>query len=111
LQRTPKGDRTVITGVNNVMKIFKILIKFRKPHIKVVDQAYMYAENNVRDRGSGGYRSDMLYYLATLTDNATIQFSQAIDRYTQYSVISSLRAIETTNKFLSESTTQSKRFC
>jgi monodechloroaminopyrrolnitrin synthase len=87
LQSTPRGNSTVITGVNNVMKIFKIIIKFRKPHIKVVDQAYMYAENNVRDRGSGGYRSDMLYYLATLTDNATIQFSQAIDRYTQLSLI------------------------
>lgn len=60
----------LVSAASEIIKIMQILIKFRKPHIKVVDQAYLHAENRQREKGSGGYQEDTLNYLTYLTESA-----------------------------------------
>jgi monodechloroaminopyrrolnitrin synthase len=81
-------NSAVIEAANIILGFFKILIKFRKPHIKVVTQAYTHIENHVRDSGSGGYQSSMLNYITTLTEKAMLQMSMNITEYISISEIS-----------------------
>jgi monodechloroaminopyrrolnitrin synthase len=81
-------NSTVIEAANIILGLFKILIKFRKPHIKVVNQAYIHIENHVRDIGSGGYQSSMLNYITTLTEKAMIQMSMSMTEHISISQIS-----------------------
>ncbi|MEM7713741.1 MAG: monodechloroaminopyrrolnitrin synthase PrnB family protein [Cyanobacteria bacterium P01_A01_bin.68] len=73
----------ILEGINAVNELFKILIKFRKPHMKVVEQAYIHTENNLREQGSGGYKSDMLNYLADMTSKSGAQLNKYINNEQQ----------------------------
>jgi monodechloroaminopyrrolnitrin synthase len=87
LKITPEINNTLLESTHALMKLLNILIKFRKPHIKVVDQAYIHAENNIREKGSGGYQSDMLNYLAALTSNAIDKLSESMNQCTTQKVV------------------------
>lgn len=72
---------SILDGANAVMNLFNILIKFRMPHKKLVDQAYVYEQNKVREKGSGGYAPEMLAYLNTLSLDAREKLGENINRY------------------------------
>lgn len=72
---------TILDGANALMGLFNILIKFRMPHKKLVDQAYVYEQNKVREKGSGGYAPEMLSYLNTLTSDAREKLGENINQY------------------------------
>lgn len=59
-----------LKSASSLNNLFNILLKFRKPHIKVVNEAYKLAENRSREKGSGGYKEDTLQYLTEITSNA-----------------------------------------
>ncbi|BAZ29793.1 Monodechloroaminopyrrolnitrin synthase PrnB [Cylindrospermum sp. NIES-4074] len=80
LKTAPAANNTILDGANALMKLFHILIKFRKPHIKVVDEAYI-AENHIREKGSGGYHLETLNYITALTSNAMIHLSKHINQH------------------------------
>lgn len=88
LNNTSVFDKNLVASANELTKLFKILIKFRKPHIKVVDEAYAGAENRQRELGSGGYEYSTLNYLSDLTEDAISRLKNAINtnensRYSQ----------------------------
>lgn len=78
LKTAPKSQ-DILDGANSVMKLFKILLTFRKPHMKIAEQAYVHTEHHVREQGSGGYRSDTLSYIIDLTTQAMNQLAESIN--------------------------------
>lgn len=81
LNHASSFDENLVASAAELMKLFKILIKFRKPHIKVVDQAYTQAENRQRETGSGGYEYSTLIHLTELTENAIAKLQNAIEKH------------------------------
>jgi monodechloroaminopyrrolnitrin synthase len=88
-----QGNSSVLEATNIILGFFKILIKFRKPHIKVVNEAYTHIEKHPRDIGSGGYQSSMLNYIADLTEKAMSQMRTSVIEYTSASKASMLASI------------------
>ncbi len=80
LKKYQEVKQSVLDSVNTLIKLFQILIKFRKPHIKVAKEAYI-AENNTREKGSGGYNLELLSYITDLSSDAMIQLNQDIKQY------------------------------
>jgi hypothetical protein len=79
LRTAPSEYKTVlIEAANALMRIFRILIKFRKPHIKVADEAYA-SERCIKKKGSGGYDLYTLNYLSDLTSKAMTKLSNEIN--------------------------------
>lgn len=73
-----QANNVALEAANVILGLFKILMKFRKPHIKVVDDAYIHTESNVRDVGSGGYQASILNHIANLTEQAMMQMSKSM---------------------------------
>ncbi|MEO1374667.1 MAG: monodechloroaminopyrrolnitrin synthase PrnB family protein [Cyanobacteria bacterium J06635_10] len=91
LNHASSFDENLMAAAAELMKLFQILIKFRKPHIKVVDQAYTQAENRQRETGSGGYNYSTLIHITELTENAVASLQNAIEEYEnlrKYTIIS-----------------------
>ncbi|MGD1912099.1 MAG: monodechloroaminopyrrolnitrin synthase PrnB family protein [Rivularia sp. (in: cyanobacteria)] len=81
LNNASSFDENLVASAAELMKLFKILIKFRKPHIKVVNQAYTLAENRQRETGSGGYKCSTLIHITELTENAVASLQNAIKEH------------------------------
>lgn len=80
LNNASSFDKSLVASAMELMQLFKILIKFRKPHIKVVDQAYT-VENRQRETGSGGYQYSTLIHITKLTANAVVKLQNAIKKH------------------------------
>ena len=78
LKTSSVATEIILENAKTLMNLFNILLKFRKSHIKVVDDAYISAKNHVREKGSGGYQMDMLQHLTNLTTKATQQLIESI---------------------------------
>lgn len=76
-----QANNVALEAANVILGLFKILMKFRKPHIKVVDDAYIHTEDNVRDVGSGGYQASILNHITNLTEQAMMQMNKNIIEY------------------------------
>lgn len=81
LKTAQTANSTALHGANTLVKIFTTLIGFRKPHKKMVDEVYVQATKKVREKGSGGYNSEVLAYLTVLTSNARKELSENIHEY------------------------------
>jgi hypothetical protein len=87
LNNAQASKSRILDGANALMVLFNILVKFRMPHKKLVDQAYVYEPKKVREKGSGGYPPEMLASLNTLTLDAREKLSENINRYKEKELV------------------------
>ncbi|WP_268905930.1 monodechloroaminopyrrolnitrin synthase PrnB family protein [Citreicoccus inhibens] len=64
-------------GLKALDKIFDVLLRFRAPHVKLAEQAYL-AEREAHSVGSGGYAPSMLDELLALTREARLRLTLAL---------------------------------
>ncbi len=70
--RTPTAS--VLAGLKALDRIFEVLLRFRAPHVRLAEQAYV-PENEAHSVGSGGYAPTMLVELLALTRDARARLS------------------------------------
>ncbi|WIG92881.1 monodechloroaminopyrrolnitrin synthase PrnB family protein [Myxococcus sp. SDU36] len=61
-------------GLKSLDRIFEVLLRFRAPHVKLAEQAYL-AEREAHAVGSGGYAPGMLDELLALTREARLRLA------------------------------------
>lgn len=82
LKRIPVTQHPqAIEGAKALSKLFDVLLKFRKPHMKVAKDAY-HKCCPARDMGSGGYDLTLLIRMSELTVAAQQQLLEVIHRVT-----------------------------
>nr|AAD46366.1 PrnB [Myxococcus fulvus] len=63
-------------GLKALDKVFDVLLRFRAPHVKLAEQAYLSQQEN-HSVGSGGYAPGMLEELLALTREARLRLTLA----------------------------------
>ncbi|MEW7855000.1 monodechloroaminopyrrolnitrin synthase PrnB family protein [Pseudomonas chlororaphis] len=71
-------DEHVRAGLTALERVFKVLLRFRAPHLKLAERAYEVGQSGPTI-GSGGYAPSMLGELLTLTYAARSRIRAALD--------------------------------
>jgi monodechloroaminopyrrolnitrin synthase len=66
-----------------VLELCNVLKSFRMPHKKMAEEAYAHSDDQHRDKGSGGYSTDILSHIITLQNLkiASLQTSLAFSKF------------------------------
>lgn len=83
LAQTNNFDQNILQSVKKIKELCLLLKSFRMPHKKMADESYNYEENN-RQKGSGGYATDILAYIIKINFERIDAFEKSVQRYIAY---------------------------
>jgi hypothetical protein len=80
---TRNGSSDNVRAAQVVLDLCNVLKSFRMPHKKMAEEAYAHSDDTHRDKGSGGYSTDILSHIITLQNLkiASLQTSLAYSKF------------------------------
>ena len=84
----------VSTNLQSLNHIFKKLLSFRKPHLKLAQNAYQHTPEVRFEKGSGGYHPDILIKVLNHTLAAERRLKQAQQQFEQHAVALNLNELK-----------------
>ncbi len=81
LRRHPAQSQEKVMAVHALVKLCNLLKSFRMPHKKIADEAYSYAKEGHRKKGSGGYAPEILAHILELNLKQINKLKHYQDQY------------------------------
>lgn len=78
-------DRNTLHSIKKLKDLCMVLKSFRMPHKKMAEESYSQDGENNRQKGSGGYQTDILAYIMKLNFTRSDSFEASAKRYIIYS--------------------------
>lgn len=85
LDNSTTFDRNTLHSIKKLRDLCLVLKSFRMPHKKMAEESYSQDGENNRQKGSGGYQTDILAYIMKLNFDRIDKLEQSIQRYISYS--------------------------
>ncbi|WP_109829885.1 monodechloroaminopyrrolnitrin synthase PrnB family protein [Reichenbachiella versicolor] len=86
LSREGSNDQ-VLRSAKSLMKLCNSQKSFRKPHKKLADKSYEHQDETGKDKGSGGYSTDILSYIYSINLEKIGELENALDQFVEIKVI------------------------
>lgn len=78
IQEQPSAEN--YRAAQALLELCTILKSFRMPHKKLAEEAYAHSEEHNRNKGSGGYSTDILQHILKLQNEKVGAFQESISR-------------------------------
>lgn len=85
LDNSATFDRNTLHSIKKLRDLCLVLKSFRMPHKKMAEESYSQDGENTRQKGSGGYQTDILAYIMQLNFARIDNFEASVKRYISYS--------------------------
>lgn len=85
LDQAGSFDQTTLHSVKRLKELCLLLKSFRSPHKKLAEESYNHEGETNRQKGSGGYQTDILAYIMKINFERIDHFEKSMQRYITYS--------------------------
>lgn len=85
LDKADSFDQNMLQSLKRLKELCLLLKSFRMPHKKMADESYSHEGETTRQKGSGGYQTDILAYIIKVNFERIDNFEKSLQRYITYS--------------------------